>query len=56
MSPQQWEWLTALPFVAAGALSLAARHWRRVLVPAGWICAALGLPILFGHVFGLVFS
>jgi hypothetical protein len=48
--------LWMLPFLAAGAAASAARNWRKVLVPVGWLCAALCVPIGIGHVLALAFN
>ncbi|MBI3504835.1 MAG: VanZ family protein [Proteobacteria bacterium] len=48
--------LWAVPFLVAGIAAFAARSWRTVLAPAGWLCAALSVHIGIGHVFALAFN
>jgi len=48
--------LWMLPFLAAGTAAFAGRNWRKVFVPAGWLCAALCVQIGIGHVLALAFN
>ncbi len=48
--------LWMLPFLAASTAAFAGRNWRKVFVPAGWLCAALCVQIGIGHVLALAFN